>query len=245
MAQLSVLTWNVHGFADGKGQPRFDDAVALLAGADPDVIALQEAPRDATEELARRLDRHVVYAPAVWLGCALLGRVPWRAPQALTLHVAGGEARSAAWGWSVIGADEVGAVVTHLDHRREAVRVAQADQLLAALPPSIELLVGDLNAIDLDDLTTTRRLELDRVRAFRRWEPLAGDVLQRFRRDGFEDVVSVHLRDRPTASTSRADIRIDHVLARGPRLRSRAAAIVDTDASDHRPVQVELMVAGR
>jgi endonuclease/exonuclease/phosphatase family metal-dependent hydrolase len=243
MPCLRVLTWNVHGFVDERGRRRIDDVVALLGALDPDVMALQEAPHDQTVDVAHRLGRHVVHAPAAWMGCALLGRTPWRAARALTLDTPGGETRSAAWGGTVVEGSVVGVAVTHLDHRAERVRVAESEQLLAALPSSIDVVVGDLNAVNLEDLSPERRAALDRDRAFRRWEPLAGDVLRRFAAAGFQDVVGPMLVNRERVSTSRADIRIDHVLVRGPRLHARAASIVDTDASDHRPVHVDFEVA--
>jgi endonuclease/exonuclease/phosphatase family metal-dependent hydrolase len=237
MTQLSVVTWNVHGFVDERGRPRRHDVIALLAHLDADVIALQEAPRADTDEVARALGRHLLYAPASWMGCALLARSPWQDAHQTTL-LAGGEARSAAWGTVDVDGAVVGVAVTHLDHRAERVRLAEAEQLLARLPSSVECLVGDLNAVNLDDLPAARRAALDRERAFRRWEPLAGAVLERFASAGFHDVVGPRLVDRALVSTSRADIRIDHVLARGDHLRTRAVDVVDSDASDHRPVHV-------
>jgi endonuclease/exonuclease/phosphatase family metal-dependent hydrolase len=238
-----IVTFNVHEWRDAAGRERLDDIVALLVSLDADVIALQEVPRDKRlDHVADALRSSVAWAPAAFLGNALLSRNELHDVVSTFLSAPGHELRGALAAQTVVHGEALRVVVSHLDHQHEKARVLQSQQLVAWAAGAPHLLVGDLNAVDLDDYSEARHAELDAQRRALGWEALRGDVLADLKQALYLDVVAPFLSKRAGVSTCRAGIRIDHALLspRCPWLAS-AACVVATDVSDHHPVVVNLV----
>lgn len=254
---MRLCTLNVHDWVDGRGQGNGERIEALLSALACDVVALQEVPREGTlERVAAALKMHVQRAPAWWADNALLTRARPRWSGALELDAGPGELRSAA----IAGLDtEDGVVVvaaTHLDHRAEYLRVRQFDLLQDALTLRGEaaLVLGDLNALRASDYEPARWEAIAEVRRRNDWEAPSEELMQRIDALGWVDLVRLHagptldapLPARLTA-TSRFETRIDYVMASralAPRLRVTAVDVIETDASDHRPVVVDVALQG-
>lgn len=237
--RIRLVTFNI---AHGRGRDRRVDltrTVATLAALDADVLCLQEVDRhygrrsgwaDQGAELAQALGMTSVYGASVRLdadrdgapereyGNAVLSRHPLRRLVVHPLPIRGrSEPRS------LLLAEQGDLVVgcVHLQHDDAAARTRQAAAVLTALPADRPLvLAGDFNADPGDPELTALRHRLADV-----W-PVAG-------------------QGRAATFPSRwPRRRLDHVLVT-PGVRATRARVVATDASDHRPVVVDLVVGER
>jgi endonuclease/exonuclease/phosphatase family metal-dependent hydrolase len=260
---MRLCTLNVHDWVDGVGRGNCERIEALLTTLDCDVVALQEVSRGSeVERVAEALKMHVQRAPAWWADNVLLTRARPRWSGAIELDAGPGELRSAA----IAGMDtEFGVLVvaaTHLDHIAEHRRVRQFEILEEALRVRGEaaFVLGDFNALRRSDYEPARWDAIDLVRARNEWESPREDLIREMDTRGWIDLVRLHLASSleaytdalatplPThlARTSRFDTRIDYVMASrtlAPRLSVSAVEVVDTDASDHRPVVVDVCAA--
>jgi endonuclease/exonuclease/phosphatase family metal-dependent hydrolase len=238
------MSWNIR-----YGGEDLERTAATIRAAGADVVALQEvdvrwAERsafvDQATTLARRLDMQVRFAPIYRLAAAPGGSLPREFGVALlsrhpivrfrndtltrlSTQEAGAPPRPMP-GLLQATLDVRGAPVrvlnTHLDFRRDgAVRGRQVAELLAHLGDEDvpTLVFGDLNAPpDAPEL-----------------QPLFARV-----RDAWPASAGAGLTYPAGAPTK----RIDYVLA-SPHFGVRGASAPATDASDHRPVIVELVLA--
>lgn len=240
---LNVMTFNIHhGEAPG-GAASLDEMARLIARHEVDVVALQEVDRhwsnrsayaDQVEELAARLGMYAFFGPIYDLpsaepgrpnrmyGLALLSRFPiveGRNNVLTRLPTVGSEARTRLMpGFPMIAIDVDGVVLqvynTHLDYRGDpSVRRQQVAETVALLAEETapRVLMGDLNAPpEAPELAPLLDLLVDawRVRG-------AGD--------GF-----TYPADEPVR-------RIDYILT-SPDVRVESVRVVETTASDHRPV---------
>lgn len=206
----------------------------VLEGLDADVIALQEVDRfaertgvvDQARELAERLDMEYAFAAARTegsgdYGVALLSRLPFRDVRRLGLQSPGVtfEPRVALDATLCLGEQELRTVSVHADVYPWAA-AAHARSLAAALDETareeqvLRLVAGDLNAPPHAD------------------GPLALVAA------GLVDIIA-SLGDVATF----VDQRIDYVLADRPLADGLLDVdVIDSDASDHRPVVTEMDV---
>lgn len=253
---MRLCTLNVHDGVDACGVGNSERVTALLDGLNCDVIALQEAPRGRmVEALAASLKMHAVRAPAAWSDNALLTRKRPLWSGAIPLDIHEGELRSAA----IAGVEmEIGVVVvaaTHLDHIDEGRRVRQFELLHDALARrgSAALVLGDFNALRASDYEAARWEAIAAVRRRNDWEAPSDELMQRIDALGWVDLVRIHAAPSPDAPmparlavTSRFDTRIDYVMASralAPRLSVTAVDVIESDASDHRAVVVDVGAA--
>lgn len=147
---MRVLTYNIWN----GGEERLDDITAVLAGADPDAVALVEATsRTNAGELARRLGMELVFGEAnLGYHVAWLSRLPVRsarnhrpallAKTLLEIEVASDGA-------------SVRLFATHLasrhDPRPPAEEMPAVLDVLKAVGAAPHVLVGDFNALAVDD----------------------------------------------------------------------------------------------
>jgi len=229
----------------------------MLAGLDCDVLLLNEVPRDAAlDRVAATLGLQLVYAPAQWMGNALLSRVTLHDSGVIPLDARGAETRSAAHARVALGGVEVRVVCTHLDEGSEAVRVRQLQQLHRKLS-SFEtpcLIGGDLNALRLSDYPQEALESIRDARARSSREAPSNDAVALLDGWGYRD--AARLSDaraegyavalaRPLAPSLRttcwAGTRVDYVWLSQPlsdRVTDVEARVIDTDVSDHLPVVV-------
>lgn len=242
-SSLRVMTFNIQS-----GGGNLDGTVAAIRAEHPDVVALQEvdvhwADRSAFADQAaimgERLGMSVAFAPiyhvanadaskpAREFGVALLSRMPivrWRNDTLTRLSTQTTNATpSPAPGLLSATLDVRGTpvrvLVTHLDYRADpAVRVTQVDEMVAQLDKGAgpALVFGDMNAT-----------------------PDASELRPFFTRLQDAWVVAKSLGPGLTYPAEQPVKRIDYVLA-SREFRVLSAAVVDTKASDHRPVVVEL-----
>lgn len=245
--RLRVATYNIQAGMGADGVFDVARTAAAIDGLDVDIVGLQEVDvhwnarsrfTDVATELARRLRMHVFFAPIYSLapltegaprrefGVAVLSRLP-------VLHAENHEITrlstqepnpvpkpAPGFGEVVVSAHgvKVHVYVTHLDYRTDpSVRRAQVADMLAVTDADRgpKLLLGDLNA-------TVAAPELAPLwtRFTDAWGAAAGGETY------------------PAVAPTR---RIDYV-AVSARTRVHSAEVVDTLASDHRPVVVELLV---
>lgn len=246
VAPLRVLTYNIRS---GNGDLRLTaETIRKLA---PDIAGLQEvdvgwAERSAFEDQARSLGEmlgmHVRFAPIYTLpgadsakpsrqfGVALLSKYPiagWKNDTLTRLSTqVPGALPAPAPGLLEATIDVGGTAVrvfnTHLDYRSDPrVRQKQVEEMLHYIGNATEptLVLGDLNAgPDAPELRgLLRRLS---------------DTWQSRTDSGF-----TYPADKP-------EKRIDYVLT-SKHFRVRSSSVPITDASDHRPVVVDLVLNGK
>lgn len=233
-----VLSWNIHHGVGIDGRYDLDRVIREIEAAEPDVICLQEVDdrfADRTEgdaqpegmadrlgmdyaiahALPSRLDTEGGYGNVVLVDSAI--------ETADTVALGpepddGGEPRALLATTLVIDATSVRVWCTHLDHAAAEHRAAQISVLERRMRtvgrPAV--LAGDLNA-------TAGATELSPLR-----ERL---------RDPFDDP-----DDPATFPAPAPERRIDHLLVDPRRIRVTAATVLETAASDHRPVVADLVL---
>ncbi len=227
---MRIVSWNIK-HAELRGLGAIADALRPL---DADLIALQEVDRgvarshreDQPRLLGESLSLAHGFSPALQLeggdyGCALLvkpGLIGGRPLCVRSIALPGGAApgeESRALLCARAGGLRI--FVTHLDLPDE-LRVRQAEAIVAAIgSPRSTILIGDFNE------GTAR--------------PAVRRILSHGMRDAWHDCIA---QERTTAPADRPQERIDLVLLGADVPKASAARIVETDASDHPIVVVEL-----
>ena len=235
--QLRVVTYNMHQGFDVHGMPSLEEVAALLASEQPDVVALQEAPRgwlvnggtDSLSWLAQQLGMHSAWGPATdrFWGNAVLSRYPianiqhWQMPNNDVLRLN----RSVLVVTIDVAGKPIQVVATHLHHiqRESHHRLTQIDAILEHIDwnrPS--LLLGDLN-------TQPHHEELRRLSR-------AGIDLQ-VASDSDRVATPTYPADRPRR-------QIDYILSTDHFSVVEHRAI-KTETSDHLPLLAVLTLDGR
>lgn len=164
--RLRVLTYNIHHGEGTDGKLNLARIARIIAEQKPDLVALQEVDVktrrtgnvDQPAELARLTRLHAVFGKGIDFqggeyGNAVLSRVPVQSSKVHRLPVKEGEERRCALvvtvrPWEV--GPEVDFVATHLNHRDEAERVREVEEIHRVLEPDAArptVLAGDLNAM--------------------------------------------------------------------------------------------------
>jgi endonuclease/exonuclease/phosphatase family metal-dependent hydrolase len=248
MTTLRVLSYNIHHGADARDRPALPAIAETIRATEADVICLQEVDRrwgdrsgraDQVAELADRLGMHGHFEAALrrgegGYGNAVLTRVAPLWTQRLDLPTPEGiERRVAILAGIDTATGPLTVACTHLtvEPQLRRVRVAQLrtvlDELAATEGPVI--LAADFNSSaargELRDLETTMRHARHHPFSLRAWGVMLG---------------------RPATATFPASWpyrRIDRIYV-SPRLRVHRVKVVASRASDHRPLQVDLHMAG-
>ncbi|HSJ06937.1 MAG TPA: endonuclease/exonuclease/phosphatase family protein [Longimicrobiales bacterium] len=237
-SHLRVLTYNIHAGRDAEQAPNLDRVAAVILDAAADVVLLQEVDRrtlrsggeDHYDTLMRLTGMHGGFASSLdyqggEYGVAVLSRHPIDSAQTVRLHVQPPQERAGGSFEPRVGIHvvlrtprgPVHVVNTHLDPAGEATfRHQEVIALLAhasgSVPPDAALIVGgDLNA--RPDTPEVAALRLSFTDAWER----CGDGGPGF-----------------SYPAHRPDRRIDYILFRG--LRCTSSRVIDSGASDHRPV---------
>jgi len=239
-----LLTLNIHG---GLGQ-QLRPLTALVQACDADILCLQECHPAVMQWLQRALPDAsgrgwtAAYAPASYLGNAVLGRFPTlRTVQHALTASERTEVRSALDVCFDHPDGPLRVVCTHLDHRSADARMAQWTQLSQHTDAVAGgLLVGDLNALKRDDYDAATLARVAAERAAARWEPPGFALLDALGAAGFVDAMAGH----PPSWTSRFQTRIDYVLAAPDcpwrMVSPRTVPAIDRGVTDHNGVMVEL-----
>lgn len=254
---IRLVTYNIkHGSLKG-----LDAIAAVLAGLDADLVALQEVDVgvgrshgvDQAAALGRALGLHALHGPAFPLegghyGVAALSRFPFASRQVIPLP-SGAEAALAGGAEPRVALDmrldlparALGSagpfhlVVTHLG-LDPGERLRQAETLIGHLAYRPRTVVaGDLNEGPLDGNGAAPPTDLPEA-------PEPGSrggfrLLASFLVDGLAEA---GLAERRTFPSWAPELAIDHVLRSRDLPPVRHARRVETDASDHLPVVVEL-----
>lgn len=232
-ARLRVLTYNIHHGEGVDGKLDLQRIAAIIRGAEPDLVALQEVdqnlPRtgkvDQPAELARLCGMHVAFGGNYQFdggdyGNTVLSRRPIRRHQNHRLPMpTPGEPRGVLEvEIELEGGEPLVLLATHLDHRpldrsrRES--AAAINELATAAPEGLWILAGDLNALP------------------------ESDVLKLFQAE-WHSTAEKSLLTSPAPTPRR---QIDYVLVR-PVSRWRVVEVQVLDepvASDHRPLLATL-----
>ena len=241
---MRVVSYNIHHGVGTDGRVDLERTAATLAATGADIVGLQEvdrhfgvrsgfvdqagwlgAPRGRPGGAGPPLARAPPAAagPRRQYGNAVLA-VPeilgWR--NILLPRPPATEQRGLLEALVLLDGVPVRFLVTHLQNRSQSARVAQADAIRAVVDglPAPVVLTGDLNA-------RAGSREVRRLTAV------------------LDDAWAVAGRGRGgTFPATSPRTRIDYVLM-SPDLRATAAVVVDSRASDHRPVRADLESAGR
>lgn len=268
---MRVLTYNIHGWRGVDGQIDVRRLARIIHASAADVVGLNEVyhplvppgeNRAALDSLAAALNMDVAFgvaltpqfafAPLASYGNALLTRYPLLAHAGHHLTPVDGHEQRGLLEARILlpdGRTPFSVYVTHLDHRREAVRLTQ---LMAALQWTTRdrgrphLLLGDLNAVAPGDYEA-RPEERAALAATEPLAHLAEDepqVVPRLLRSHYVDAGAAGGNPEPSFPAHDPWVRIDHVFASAalaPRLRwCRVWATEETAvASDHLPVLAE------
>lgn len=244
---LRLATWNTHHGEGPDGRLDLERVARTLLDIDADVVALQEVDveygdrSDWVDQAAwyrRRLGVHVAYGANIEAttaygrvrryGTAILSRHRLREPHNVSLSRVAPELepRGLLRAEITVAGMTLGIFNTHLQSHHPPVDLANQDRLEQAreIHDMLSeyrhpfLLAGDFNAEP--QATELEKLRTDYTDA---WE-IAGSgtgYTRRYRTPG------------------RTDRRIDYVFA-SPDLRVRRAELVESDASDHVPLVVEV-----
>jgi endonuclease/exonuclease/phosphatase family metal-dependent hydrolase len=241
---MRVVSYNIHHGVGTDGRLDLERTAATLAATGADLVGLQEVDRhfgtrsgfvDQAAWLGDRLGMHVAFGATIDLSPPAANRprrqygnvvlavaeiLGWR--NILLPRPAGTEQRGLLEALVHVDGEAVRFLTTHLQNSSQPARLAQADAIGAVVDDlqAPVALAGDLNA-------RAGSREVRRLTAV------------------LDDAWAVAGRGRGgtyPATTPRT--RIDYVLA-SPDLRAAAAVVVDSRASDHRPVCADLESAGR
>lgn len=269
---MKVLTYNIHGWRspDPAGAFNLDALVEVIGDAQADLIGLNEVfhprPADggtALAHLAARLGMAFAFGPTLTAaesptgipyGNALLSRWPIVAHAAHRLAIGPERAASEARGLfetrllSPAG-QPFTFYVTHLDHRSEAIRLAQWRAASAWLGRDRErphLVVGDFNALASCDYPTADAVAgLQARRVAPGWPAAVFDLVSQVEKAGYRDAFgSAGSGEGATFPVDAPHMRIDYIFvpsgAPGELVRCRRwdhpRARV---ASDHLPMFAE------
>lgn len=238
---INVLVYNIHAGKDAAGQPNLPQVADLIRSTRADIVMLQEVDcgtgrsgnvdqlrtlMDATR-LAGVFGRTLDYDGGTY-GIAMLSRLEFLYDNTFALPVtpvqtrAGGshEPRGALLAVAAARAGRLYAMTTHLDaSREEAYRLQEADQVIALAKSRVSdetplLLGGDFNS-----------------------EPDSA-VQQRLRAAGLRDAwTACGHGDGFTYPADTPVKRIDYLFLTAS-LRCTDARVIETQASDHRPLLV-------
>jgi endonuclease/exonuclease/phosphatase family metal-dependent hydrolase len=244
-AALRVMTYNIHAGKDAAQIDNLERVAALIDSVDADIVLLQEVDRrtqrssgvDHFNELRRLTNMHGAFGKSLdyqggEYGIAVLSRFPVDSIAAVSLKVEPPQARSGNSYEPRIAlhvrvraaAGPVHVINTHLDpgapgtYRRQELIAALAHMKQHVADGMPLLFGGDLNARpNTDDIQAVSFALTD---AF----AVCGD--------GAGHTFPAHAPDR----------RIDYIFYRGARCR--AARVLDTQASDHRPMLATIEISG-
>lgn len=236
-APLRVLVYNIHAGKDAKNVDNLERVAALIAETRADIVLLQEVDRGTTRSgnvdqlttLTRLTGMHGVFGRSLdyqggQYGIALLSRWPIASHATVPLHIdppqprAGGsvEPRVALFAEVQAPGGAIGVVNTHLDASRDDTwRRQEVAQLLIALRSQsrLPLLIGgDFNATPDSVVYATLR---------------DAGVKDAWTMCGDGDDLT-YPADTPVK-------RIDYLFLTG-NARCTEARVIDTQASDHRPL---------
>ncbi|HUP49318.1 MAG TPA: endonuclease/exonuclease/phosphatase family protein [Thermoanaerobaculia bacterium] len=238
---LRVLVYNIHAGRDAAGVDNLERVAALIRETRADLVLLQEVDRgtarsggvDQLDVLTRRTGLHGVFGKSLdyqggEYGIAILSRWPVSGSEIVPLRVdppqarAGGaiEPRVALVIETETTAGRLTILNTHLDASgAETYRLQETEEVLRTLRRRpVDLAGGDFNAEPRS----------------RVYAQLTGSGL----RDAWIDCgAGAGL----TFSAAAPVKRIDYLFL-GPRARCTSAAVLESDASDHRPVLVQVTV---
>jgi endonuclease/exonuclease/phosphatase family metal-dependent hydrolase len=244
---LRVMTYNIHAGKDAAQVDNLARVAALIDSAAADIVLLQEVDRrtqrangvDHFNELRRLTGMHGVFGKSLdyqggEYGIAVLARFPVDSIAAVSLKVDPPQARSGnsyepriALHVRVRGArGPIHVINTHLDpgapgtYRRQELIAALAHMKVHVPTGEPLLFGGDLNARPNTDDIQAVSLALT---------------------DAFD---ACGASDRPgeTFPAHAPDRRIDYIFYRGARCRT--ARVLETQASDHRPMLVTIEISG-
>ena len=230
--RLRVLTYNIHHGEGSDGKVDLARIARVISEQKPDLVALQEVDVktqrtggvDQPAELAKFTGMHAAFGRGIDFqggeyGNAVLSRFPILTKQVHRLPIKEGEERRCALVVTVRpaeGGPEITFVGTHLNHRDEAERLREAEEIhrvLAEIETKPTILAGDLNA----------RPETKTIQRFLPgWKDAAADS---------GEAGHSFPADKPVR-------RIDFVLLRPPAAWRviETKVIPEPVASDHRPV---------
>jgi endonuclease/exonuclease/phosphatase family metal-dependent hydrolase len=238
---MRVLVYNVHAGKDAQRVDNLERVAALIGSTRADVVLLQEVDRGTTRsgkvdqlaELERLTGMHGAFGRSLdyqggLYGIAILSRWPIAAHETLPLHVeppqtrAGGsvEPRVALFADLRAPGGTITVVNTHLDASAEDTwRRQEVERLLASIasrarPPF--LIGGDFNATP------------------------DSAIVETLRKAGLVDAWTLCGRGQELTYPAGTPVkRIDYLFFTGTT-RCASATVIDTTASDHRPVLIEL-----
>ena len=245
-APLRVLTYNIHAGKDAGQQRNLDRVAEIIRGANADIVMLQEIDRNTERSgredhiavLAQLTGLHMAFAKSLdyqggLYGIAVLSRFPLDTAYAVPLEVKPPQERSGTHEprvalHAIVRASNatLHIVNTHIDPAPEPTyRHQEVVNLMAhiarTVPANATLIFGgDLNA----------RSDTPEIAA------LSLAFLDSWQRCGDGGPGFSFPADKP-------DRRIDYVWLRSATCTS--ARVLDTQASDHRPLLVEVTLPGR
>ena len=208
---MKILTYNIHGWrgSDPDGAFNLDMLTQVISDAGADVVSLNEVfhpyPAEgdpALTQLAARLGMQCAFGPAlsaeesprsIPYGNALLSHWPILAHAAHHLPSGTSGERRGLFEARIAVPDgpSLTVYVTHLDHRAEAVRLAQwsaANAWLGRERGRPHVLIGDFNALAASDYPNAAALDSLRAqRAADGWPPPAFDLVDRVLKTGYVD----------------------------------------------------------
>lgn len=265
---MKVLTYNVHGWQMPAGGANIALVAEVIEAAAPDVVGLNEVfhsaganPRPALDVLAARLHMHYAFGATQPTdpgrhppyGNALLSRWPILAHAAhhLTPVVDYGQRGMLECRIQRPTGDMLTIYVTHLDHRREDIRLEQwsaANTWLLRDRNRPHLLMGDFNALAATDYPDAAALaRLAAYQEERGWPVPRFDLVGQVTKAGYLDAFAAGHGPASGATLPAVtpERRIDYIFLPAflrEALRScapflNAAAAV---ASDHLPVLADI-----
>ena len=232
--ELTIISFNVHN-----PRSHYITRIAqFLAQKSADFIGLQEISKKAAGQIAKRLGMQWHWKGCTWLGNALLTRFPVAKGgfQSLEIRVnTQSETRSAVLCQVTTDQGDLTVVTTHLDHICENVRLQQWQRLSEWFSYQPDIVMGDLNALYLNDYSTDALKTIILTRLIDKWEKPRQELMLTIQSDGW------HISPF-RGGTSRFDTRIDYILtSKGIRLID-SRVLSSGKLSDHKAISSTLSV---
>ena len=233
---LSVMTYNIHVGVGMDKKLDLQRIANIIDAARPDLVGLQEVDRgvkrtegkDEIAELAEMTGMEYAFAPNLdyqggKYGVAILSRFPIKKTEhQMFENKREAERRGMLRVEVEVDGKTLNFVTTHLDYQFEDGRLFETEQMLKFL----ESVKGPVIVVaDLNDEPTGSAYKLMRTKFDDAW------VKSGEKTDGF------------SYPADKAVKRIDHIFfSRGGRIRAKNALVIETLASDHRPVMADLEI---
>jgi endonuclease/exonuclease/phosphatase family metal-dependent hydrolase len=255
MQQFKVASLNVHAWKDEQDMSNSDHILELFRPLQLDLIAMEEVQHDDYNQdiikLATELSMHYKFSESYWRGegNAFLSKHPIKHFKHYMAKLKNRDSRSIVQieiESKFSNENDASFYVLHIDHILEDTRVKQLElmheELLRKDDKDVQIILGDFNALCLEDYTPSYLKNINQERKYGSWERAYGDVYNWMKNHGYVDLYRQTDKESKDdqISTCRFGTRIDYIWMKGDLKNgwrfSKCEIISSKKATDHNMV---------